>query len=431
MTGDNIAWPTSLQRPAHIVDVCTSHPCTRRAGVERSHLTRVRYDRGLSVPDGSLSVLCCFDTDTDTDTQERLRLLRECRRAVADHGVAIFRLPKDAAGSMLHSAGFAEWQRISDDRGLARLALAPSLFVAYAEARRPAPAPEPFREADLRTRLSARTATPPGTTMVVPVRNEERHLFAFFSFLERVTNHVGSRREFIVVLNGCHDRSEQIARDLASSSPLDVRVITSEPGIVPAFRAGAAARGRPGFVGKLDADVIVHPLMLDALELDMLANPQRWVTHAEPLPLDAFSRYSEPDHRPQAASRRLYFNGKASLYRSDPFQWPDVATFPERPRAEDVFFSFYLAFFVGIEAIGLAPGAFVYQQTLSTFGDLVRMLSRTRSEIRRLTAAFAGFAPVAPIFEQRIFSAGYREALARAAPLVVDVDEWVRLESTK
>ncbi|MER7282671.1 glycosyltransferase [Dactylosporangium sp. NPDC000244] len=376
-------------------------------------LTGLRFDDAV-LPAGSASVtvLCCLDGPFDPV------LLRECRRVLDDRGVAFFGSTVDPAA--LSDAGFC-------DRYVApapaALTSERQVLITHAGPRLPAPP------------AVARSVTSNGpaqrTTMVIPVRNERRNLPTFFAFLENATNELDSTREFVVVVNGCNDGSEEVARDLAAGSTLDVRVVTSPPGIVAAFRTGISQSTMDGFVGKLDADVIVHPRLLDALESHLVADDRLWVTHAEPLPADSFSRFSEPDHRAESASPRRYFNGKASLYRGNPFQWKDVDGFAARLRAEDVFFSFYLSWFAGLDAIGLAPGAYVYQKTIRDLPDLVRMLSRTRSEIGRLVRAFPGFALLNPVFDQKVFSPAWAELLAEAAALTEETEEWLRLESTK
>jgi len=382
-----------------------------------------------------LSVACCFDPEIGASQHQRTQLLRALRLVLADHGIAVFSAAADQVEPFLAPAGFGEWERTEvSDPTLAELAGGASILVARAERRRPAAGPELVSHADLlhlTERSIPRSRAAPGTTMVVPIRNEARNLFAFCSFLERMTNVLRSRREFVLVVNGSDDDSESIAREWAAGTDLDARVLTSQPGIIQAFQVGAESSRFGGFIGKLDADVIVHPFLLDALELHLLSTERLRVTHAEPLPADSFSRFSEPDHRPEAVSPRLYFNGKASLYRSNPFYWPDVTQLPFTPRAEDVFLSFYLAYTEGPSSIGLAPGGYVFQKTISTFDDLVGMLSRTQSEIRRLTAACPAFAPLSLLFDQKIFSSGYLKLLREAAPRVRDVNDWVRLESTK
>jgi Glycosyl transferase family 2 len=427
------SWSPTLRGSAQVVEVCTATGCDRH-GETPGDLAVLRDPDDLGLVAGPLSVACCFDREVGGSPQECARVLRAVRAALADHGVAVF-TAADQVEPCLAGAGFGEWERTDvSDPALAGPAGGASVLVARAVRRRPAARPELLNHADL-LRLVKRSRSPsldtPGTTMVVPIRNEARNLFPFCTFLERMTNTLGSRREIVLVVNGSNDDSERIAREWAEGTTLDARVLTSEPGIVPAFRTGAADSRFGGFIGKLDADVIVHPFLLDSLELHLLSAQRLSVTHAEPLPADSFSHFSEPDHRPEAASPRLYFNGKASLYRSNPFHWPDVAELPLTPRAEDVFFSFYLAYLEGPASIGRAPGGYVFQKTIRTFEDLVGMLSRTRSEIRRHTSVCPGFAPLSLLFDQQVFSAGYRQLLAEAAPHVRDVDHWVRLESTK
>lgn len=381
-----------------------------------------------ALPARAVSVISLFaPPPVGLNSQETL--LTRCRRSLKTDGVLLLAPGWAAAGSAAARLGFAEWSTQEAGPVLAKQARSRSVVVARASARIPGTAPTICTSRDLRDRVAR--YGPAVSTFVVPVRDEQDNLQKFFAFLEGATNHLQSEREFIAVVNGCTDQSERIARSIARRSSLDLRVITSTAGIVPALAAGITARRLHGFVGKLDADIIVHPLMLDALEHDLLSRRHLKVTHAEPLPADAFCEFSAPDHRLDLVSRRLYFNGKASLYRSDPFGWPTIPSLLPFVRAEDILLSFYAAHYHGHDAIGLARNAVCYQRTVGTFPDLVRMLSRTRSEINRILQAEPKFAALTHLFDQRSFSPSWSQLVGRAAEEVVECDEWLRLPSTK
>jgi hypothetical protein len=171
--------------------------------------------------------------------------------------------------------------------------------------------------------------------------------------------------------------------------------------------------------------------VMDRLHLTLSNRPTAFVAYAEPRATNPSVVFNRPDHVPGSMTRRLYFNGKASLYRADPFALPGVADMVSELRAEDVFLSFYLAYFGGLDAIVLAPGAEVGHRTLQTYDDLVRMLSRTRSEIERIGAVYPPFLALSGVLEQQILDAAYREVHARATGAAFKTDAWLRLGSTK
>lgn len=268
-------------------------------------------------------------------------------------------------------------------------------------------------------------------TFVVPVRDEAENLPKFFSFLEYASTNVPGEREFVVVLNGCTDGSAEISRRYAAGSTLDVRIVESEPGIVPAFRTGITARRLDGYVGKLDADVVIHPHALDLMHHHLDAHPEVLVTYAEPVPIDSAQLYNRPEHHPAESSRRLYFNGKASLYRSDPFSLPGVAPLADELRAEDIFLSFYFVYFHGLNSVGRTPHAIVYHKTIGSYDDLVRMISRTKSEIARILQLVPDFGVLELVLAQEIVPGEYRAILERAGMDAGYVDDWLRLPTTK
>lgn len=287
----------------------------------------------------------------------------------------------------------------------------------------------PLTAREFAARRGLRSSIP--ATFVVPVRDEAENLPKFFSFLENASHDATEAREFVVVLNGCTDTSAEVARRCAAGTELDVRLVESEPGIVPALRAGIAARRLDGYVGKLDADVIIHPYALDLMHYRLDAHPDVFVTYSEPVPIDAAQSYNRPEHNPAELSRRLYFNGKASLYRSDPFVLPGVASVADDLRAEDVFLSFYLTYFHGLESIDRTPHAIVYHKTIGSYQDLVAMISRTRSEIGRILRRIPEFGVLDQVLAQEAAPGEYRALLERAETEARYVDDWTRLVTTK
>jgi hypothetical protein len=197
------------------------------------------------------------------------------------------------------------------------------------------------------------------------------------------------------------------------------------------LRAGIAARRLDGYVGKLDADVVIHPHALDLMHRHLDAHPDILVTYAEPVPIDAAQLYNRPEHNPAESTQRLYFNGKTSLYRSDPFALPGVAAVADELRAEDVFLSFYFTYFHGLGSIERTPHAIVYHKTIGSYCDLVAMISRTRSEIGRILRRVPEFRILELVLTQETAPGEYRALLERAEMETGYVDDWTRLATTK
>ena len=100
----------------------------------------------------------------------------------------------------------------------------------------------------------------PRVSVVLPVRDAEETLAAA---LGSVGEQTLADHEVVVVLNGCRDRSEAVARDCAARDPR-VRCLTlPRAGLVPALRLGLAAARAP-LVARLDADDRMLPARLEA-----------------------------------------------------------------------------------------------------------------------------------------------------------------------
>ncbi len=294
-----------------------------------------------------------------------------------------------------------------------------------------APLPErAFRE-KCKDFCEAHPEVPPAS-FVIPVHNEAKNLRHFLAFLENAENQIGAKREFVFAVNGCTDNSEQIIREYLEGSYLNGRVITSEKGIVPAFKAGIRDRKLDGFVGKLDADTVLHPHALDLMQMFLVEHEDVQVTYAEPTPLDAQGDYNQAEHNPIMRSKRLYYHGRTSLYRSNPMEKLINHETPQELKAEDIYLSFFYAYFHGLNAMAKAPHALVYSKTVQNFGDFVAQTSRSKSEVRRVYAAYPPFQLLEQVLEREIYSRQYRSITQTAAEqATTNVDEWTRLRSTK
>lgn len=272
----------------------------------------------------------------------------------------------------------------------------------------------------------------PNTTIIIPVRNESKNIPHFLSFLENSANLTDTNREFIFVVNGSTDRSAEIIKNYIPKSLLNLRLINSDPGILRAFWAGIDSRKYDGFVGKVDADTILHPHSLDLMQMHLVDKPQVQATYAEPTPLDSQFLYNEAEHNPPVRSERLYIHGRASLYKTDPFkQLMDKSVLTEL-QVEDIFLSFFFTYFYGLDSINRTPNALIYSKTVKNLEDLVRQLSRNASEFERVFKAYPPFQSLNQLLEREIYPSNYKNTVDEANNYTTPhVKEWTTLESTK
>lgn len=268
---------------------------------------------------------------------------------------------------------------------------------------------------------------------IITVHNEARSLPHLLSFLDNISNETEMKREFVVVLNGCTDDSEGIVGHFMQGSELRISMVRcDELGILPAFKKGVLSRTQNGLVGRFDADIILHPYTLDLMQIHLLDQPEVAVTYAEPLTLDPPSPYNQPWRNPAILSRRLYYTGKTSLYRQNPFEDHFIANRPSDLITDDVLTSFYYVYKFGLNSISRTPNAVVYERVVNNFRDFSQQLSRISSELRRTLKTYPEFELLNLIMEQEVLSPGtYKSLLGRARNQVEYTDQWTRLESTK
>jgi hypothetical protein len=279
---------------------------------------------------------------------------------------------------------------------------------------------------------ASNAATPCPASYVVPTFNEAPRLPAFLASLAAAENSFDTQREFIFVVNGCTDDSENIITEHIRRSSLNMRIERSGPGIVNAFRGGVESRRLAGFIGKIDADIVVHPHVLDLLERCLVENGDARVAYAEPLTRDPLNAFNVLSHYPEFATRRNYYTGKTSLYRHDPFSEPvmrlaEAATFG----TEDVPLSFNFAYYHGLGSIVRAPGACVFEKCVDNFADFAAQVWRAECEIARVLKPAPYFAMLSHAMRQDITSGPFKALIDEAMSVPQDVKGWTRLESTK
>jgi hypothetical protein len=341
---------------------------------------------------------------------------------------------------VLRETGFAppEWHLTTETLSSSLAPQSGGSFAGYAVAsRKPAYYHDcPFSDDEFTARcdlfrasgLAGRRAA----TYIVPTFDEAKALPRFLDSLSRTRNTFGTDREFIFVLSGCTDDSGQIIRQHIGCSAQDMRVVESGRGIVTALRRGVESRRLDGFVGKIDADVVVHPHALDLMERCLVENGQARVTYAEPLTHDEMNPFNALSHHPEFATRRNYYTGKTSLYRCDPFAEPVMSASPEAVFAtEDVPLSFNFAYYYGLSSIVRAPGACVFEKTVANFDDFSAQVWRAECEIARVLQAAPHFSKLLPAMRQDVTDKAFRELIQEAMSVPRSVSDWTRLESTK
>lgn len=104
-------------------------------------------------------------------------------------------------------------------------------------------------------------------SVVLPYRNEARHLEACLSSLKRQTF---QEFELIAVDDGSTDRSSDIVEAQAKRFRRVVRLDTGGAGLVPALKAGVD-RAEGEFIVRVDADDIYHPRRIEVQRSLLLA----------------------------------------------------------------------------------------------------------------------------------------------------------------
>ncbi|HBA88876.1 MAG TPA: glycosyl transferase [Geobacter sp.] len=109
----------------------------------------------------------------------------------------------------------------------------------------------------------------PAVSILMPVRNEERHLAAALRSLAAQTL---SDWELVVVDDGSTDGTPRILAEAAAADPRLRVITTGGNGLVPALNLGLAQCRAP-LVARMDGDDVAHPARLAAQAEYLHANP--------------------------------------------------------------------------------------------------------------------------------------------------------------
>lgn len=272
---------------------------------------------------------------------------------------------------------------------------------------------------------------PPDISYIIPVYNEAKNLPLFLDSLGSSKYRLQNNIEYIFVLNGCDDDSGEVIKNYARKSKRNIILTESEKGINNALLAGEKARKYSGLIGKLDADIALHPQAIDTMTMHLLSNPGLEVTYAEPIPVNTQNQYNEVEHDKQLRSRRLYYHGRASLFQNNPCEIGMYAKNSNKLLCEDVLLSYYFAYFRGLDSISSAPHSYVYSKSPDNLPDLELQRSRLAREIQNVHKLFPPFAILDSLFERDIYSRSYREILRRIHTGKTTINEWGKIRSTK
>jgi glycosyltransferase involved in cell wall biosynthesis len=100
----------------------------------------------------------------------------------------------------------------------------------------------------------------PRLSLVIPARNEERHLPALLDSVAVARRRFDAAVEVIVADNVSEDRTAELARAGGA------RVVTVEQRVIAAVRNGGAAAATGEFLAFIDADCTIHPDSFTAID---------------------------------------------------------------------------------------------------------------------------------------------------------------------
>jgi guanylate kinase len=275
-----------------------------------------------------------------------------------------------------------------------------------------------------------------GLSIIIPVRNEESNLDQFLDSLLQVSYSANAikDREYIFAINGCTDGSkEKIRKFISLHKELPITFIECETGIINAFRAGILARKLQGYIGKIDADVIIHPEAIDRMYMMLCKNINIQATYSDPVATGEENKYNWEAFHPEARSQRLFIHGRASMYRTSPFDLFDFNQFlNSNVLTEDILLSYAYALHYGMNSIKVTPGAIVYYKPQTEKLDKEKKVQRTQKEIQKIESFFPYFKSFSSILKRKNFVSSEPESTSpEQHTLQSDHDEWDRLESSK
>lgn len=228
-------------------------------------------------------------------------------------------------------------------------------------------------------------------TTIIPIKDEEDNLPNFLKIyaaqLEELEK-LNLLHETIFVLNNSVDGSHQIVEDfLKKNNELyAMQLIESEQGIYNAFLKGIESRSLYGNIAKIDVDTEFDYWTIPLLIFDLINNPGKRVTYAEIMPKEVSpNRFNMSEFYQEFRTERLYYHGRLSLYRENPFNlFPKDILNETGTLVEDMILSCLFAYYYGLDSMGPAKGAVVKSTQPTSFDMSIRKFDRSRSEIDKI-----------------------------------------------
>ena len=255
----------------------------------------------------------------------------------------------------------------------------------------------------------------PAITIGIPVKNEENTIICMLQSLVKALRYLNKsvQYETIICLNGTTDNTEKVIKSdvyLNLRSQLNLRIIHSDPGILPAERKIAKARKLRDFLLFSDADIVLDKYAVKELYNLMHKNNQIQVAYAEVLPkfigrknnfARMLSNYYDMRH---LLPERKYFHGRLFLLRNDEklLEQDDIKIalkgvkkrlvkdlyLEVGPISDDIILSAKIFHMYGEGAIKRAKKAFVYFYPPDNFHDFFIGVRRRTIEIERRNLLF-------------------------------------------
>jgi glycosyltransferase involved in cell wall biosynthesis len=266
----------------------------------------------------------------------------------------------------------------------------------------------------------------------VAARNEEATIAQTLRSIEVALDAVPGpvAAEVIVAVNGCTDRTREVAERYAAehSGGVSIQVIESAPGLIEAQRAIARLARSEEHLILVDADCVLDPGCLRELARVMAEHPEAEAAWASMVPADHDGRpgflrvvYNFADYHPDVVVRGRHLCGRAFAIRRYDVAWRSphrLADVDRRtaaylrlelgPVSDDSYLSRAIIDRHGTGAIRHAPAARVLFQPIPRLRDFARAQRRKTYEAHRLDLLFPEYRSLrGRHFRRRIDPAGY------------------------
>lgn len=249
-------------------------------------------------------------------------------------------------------------------------------------------------------------------SVIIPVKNEQDLLpdfCAMYSAVLAELKTLGVQVETIFVTNGSTDTSSQIIdKYVEDSNGGSIRLIESDEGIYKAFVAGIKSKSFLGHIAKIDVDTKFDYWTLPLMLFELVDKPEKEVLYAEIRPKEETpNRFNMSEFYQEFRTERLYYHGRMSLYRENPFDsFPEEIISKTGVLVEDMILSCLYVYYKGLNSVGPANGAVVRSLQPTSFDKSIRKFDRSRSEITKIEGVFPHLKLLSPILKRTQTVAG-------------------------